>query len=162
MAGEGYRGSATGEAQWLISPRTTGQGITVPLPSVGRRWTIGRRCGRMGARQTAGSGRVSDAMARLSKRRCGSQRGDTIADRPPWETPGPPSYAARRSADISVLFLVPYRDRAATFALPGQCSGITRVISAWRQKHMPPLSPTTTTVLCLAASVHLVCRPRPW
>jgi len=110
----------------------------------------------------AGSGRVSDAMARLSKRRCGSQRGDTIADRPPWETPGPPSYAARRSADISVLFLVPYRDRAAAFALPGQCSGITRVISAWRQKHMPPLSPTTTTVLCLAASVHLVCGPRPW
>jgi len=29
------------------------------------------------------------------------------------------------------------------FALPGQCSVVTRVISARRQKHVPPLPPTT-------------------
>jgi len=32
---------------------------------------------------------------------------------------------------------------AAAFALPSRCSGITRVISARQQKHLPPLSSTT-------------------
>jgi len=47
--GGGYRGSATDEAQWPIGPQTTGWGIAAPSPPIGRRWTIGRRCGRMGA-----------------------------------------------------------------------------------------------------------------
>ena len=46
-----YKGSATGEAQWLIGPHTMGWGITVPLLPlpVRRRWTISRHRGRMGA-----------------------------------------------------------------------------------------------------------------
>jgi len=49
--GGSYKGSATGEAQWLIGPHTMGWGITVPLLPlpVRRRWTISRHRGRMGA-----------------------------------------------------------------------------------------------------------------
>ena len=47
-AGGGYGGSMTGEVQW---PSAHGQrtGELPPPPIVGRRWTIGRRHGRMGA-----------------------------------------------------------------------------------------------------------------
>jgi len=45
----GLQGSTTGEAQWMIGPRTTDRGIAVPHlpPPVRRRWTIGRRRGRI-------------------------------------------------------------------------------------------------------------------
>jgi len=63
----------------------------------------------------AGSGRVSCAVAHLSKSRLAARRRDAIADRMlgmgttiviiqgvvVWETTGPPSDAAGRSADIA-------------------------------------------------------------
>jgi len=66
-------------------------------------------------RKTAGSGRVSGAVAHVSKCRRAVQRGEAITadwtQTPGMGDPGPPLDAARRSADISVVFLVPYRGR---------------------------------------------------
>ena len=87
--GKRDRGSAT-----AIGPRTTGRGITASPPPVGHRWTISRRRG-VCARETAGSGRVSGALAtavvilrndgravaHLSKSRRAARRRDAIADR---------------------------------------------------------------------------------
>jgi len=43
---------ATGGVRWTVSPRTTGRRIASPFPpTVGRRWTIGRRRGWMGAKR---------------------------------------------------------------------------------------------------------------
>jgi len=39
--GGGYRGSATGEAQWPIGPRMTGRGIAAPSPSDTAGQTVG-------------------------------------------------------------------------------------------------------------------------
>jgi len=65
----------TGEAQRPSAPgRRAGE--SPPPPAVGRRWT------REGwARETASSGRVSCAVARLSKSRRAAQWRDVIADR---------------------------------------------------------------------------------
>ena len=72
-----------------------------------------------GRRETACSGRVSGAMAHVSKRRRAARRGGR--DRRPAltrrvrETRGPPSDAAGRSADISVVFLVPHATASVCF-----------------------------------------------
>jgi len=63
------------------------------------------------AHKMACSSCVSGAIAHLSKCRCGERRGDATADQGVWDTPGPPSDTAGRSAKISVLFLVPCRGR---------------------------------------------------
>ena len=98
------------------------------------------------ARETAGSGRVSAALVRVSKHRLGSRRADAIADRPPDTGDPRPTIRhgrmiGRHLSDLSCLLW--RQTEVAAFALTGQCSGVTRVISARRQKHLPPLSPTT-------------------
>jgi len=73
VRGERDRGSAT-----AIGPRTTGRGITASPPSD----TAGQSVDVAGgwARETAGSGRVSGAVAHLSKRRRAARPRDAIAD----------------------------------------------------------------------------------
>jgi len=74
--GERDRGSAT-----AIGPWTTGRGITA---SPCRTPLDNRSMSRAGwARETAGSGRVSGAVAHLSKSRRAARRRDAIADRMP-------------------------------------------------------------------------------
>ena len=108
--GEHDRGSAV-----VIGPRTTGRGITAsprrtPLDNDNRLTSLAGW-----AREMAISGRVSGAVAHLSKSRHAARRRDAIADRMlgmgttiviiqgvvVWETTGPPSDAAGRSADIA-------------------------------------------------------------
>jgi len=89
--GERDRGSAT-----AIGPQTTGQGITA---SPRRTSLDNRSTSCVGwARETAGSGRVSGAVAHVSKSRHAGRRRDAIADRMPGmggpEATGPPSDAA--------------------------------------------------------------------
>ena len=58
---------------------------------------------------------------------------------------------------LSGLSCFPQRQtEAAAFALPGQCSGVTRIISARRQKHLPPLPPTAYIHHCV------LWRPSIW
>jgi len=103
-------GGGYGEAQWPIGPRTTGRRIA-PLP--GRtpldNWSSLRVPGGW-ARLTAGSGRVSGAVAHVSKRELGTRRrgeSGSSTGRQVRETRGPPSYAAGRSTDISSLVNMP-------------------------------------------------------
>jgi len=74
-----YGGSATGECNghW---PADDGPGITAspPPPSDTAGQSVDVAAG--GARETAGSGRVSGAVAHLSKCRCAARRRDAIAD----------------------------------------------------------------------------------
>jgi len=89
----GYRGSATGEAQWPIGPRTAGQGIVGP-----RSDAAGQSVDVTGgwARQAAGSGWVSGTMAHLSKRRRAARRGKAIANQTGMPGTGDPRPAVRR------------------------------------------------------------------
>ena len=104
-SGGGYR-----EAQWPIGPWTTGRRIA-PLP--GR--TPLDNCSSLRApggwaRLTAGSGRVSGAVAHVSKHELGTRRrgeSGSSTGRQVRETRGPPSYAAGRSTDISSLVNMP-------------------------------------------------------
>ena len=75
------RGSATDEAKWPIGPQTTGWGIAAPSPPLSD--AAGQLVDVVGgwARKMAGSGRVSGAMAHLSKCRRVARRRNAIADR---------------------------------------------------------------------------------
>jgi len=126
----------TGEAQWPIGPRDGRPGNRHPSPSdTADNWSTSRDDGR--SRKTAGSGRVSVALAHLSKRRRAARRGHAIADLPPDAEYGRPQARRRMRPDdrptsqCSFLFPIEQTEVAA-FALPGRCSGITRVISARR------------------------------
>jgi len=117
-------------------------GESPPTP-IGHRWT---NSWHRWARETAGSGRVSATLVHVSKHRLGSRRADAIADRPadtgdPRPTIRHGRMIGRHLSDLSCLLW--RQTEVAAFALTGQCSGATRVISARRQKHLPPLSPTT-------------------
>ena len=87
---------------------------------------------------------------------------------------GPPSNTARWSADIASVGTRNVRDgrifhvtsalmrmwtvtEATAFALPGQCSGVNRVISA---QCLCSLQFKIHHFLCFVASVHLICGPR--
>jgi len=61
-----YGESATGEAQWSISPWTMGRGIVAPPSSDAAGQLIDVAGG--WARETVGSGQVSGAMVHVSKR----------------------------------------------------------------------------------------------
>ena len=82
---QGRRGSATREAQWLIGPWTTGRRIAAPSPldaagqlvNVAGKWT----------RKTAGSSRVSGAVALVSKRRLGTRQGMRLPPAPGYWRP---------------------------------------------------------------------------
>jgi len=76
-AGGGYVGAQPGKCSGHRPP-DDGPGNHRLPPPVGHRWTIAR--GRW-ARETVGSGRVSGAMAHLSKSRRVARRRDAIADR---------------------------------------------------------------------------------
>jgi len=98
-------GKGMGERNWgsttAIGPRTTGRGIT-PLPPVGRRWTISRRRGRDGCvkrRAAAGSQAPWRTCQKTDVQRDGGTR--SLTGCWVWETTGPPSDAAGRSADIA-------------------------------------------------------------
>jgi len=79
------RGQGTGDRDWgsttAIGPRTTDWGVTASL----RRTPLDNRStSRAGwGRETASSGRVSGAVAHLSKLRRAARRRDAIADRMP-------------------------------------------------------------------------------
>ena len=141
------------------------------LPPVGRRWT------REGwARETASSGRVSGAVAHLSKSRRAARRRDVIADRMlgmgdhrrggmmAVSTFDVCSNAAVNSDLVSCTDCIG-RLKQPFFALPGRLSVVTMVISSRRQKHLFPLPLPLryATVLCFAASasMRLECGPRP-
>ena len=116
--GGSYKGSATGEAQWLIGPHTMGWGITVPLlpppcQTPLDNQSTSREDGRVKRRAAA----RSLAPWRTCHNADMERDGDGRRDRQPAprrrvrETPGPLSDAAGRSANISVIFLVSYRGR---------------------------------------------------
>ena len=100
------------------------------------------------ARKTAGSSRVSGAVAHLSKSRRAARRSDAIANRPPDAGYGRPQARRRMrqndrpTSRCSFLFPIEQTE-AAAFALLGRCCGVTRVISSWWQKHLSPLPLTT-------------------
>ena len=106
--GGGYRGSATGEAQWLIGLWMAGRGIAVPPSSSD---AAGQSVDITGGweRKPAGRGRVSGTAVHLWKSRLGTQGGGRIADRMPGT--GDHTLAVGRSANISVIFFVTYRGR---------------------------------------------------
>jgi len=99
--GEGTGGARPGSAT-AIGPQTTDRGITASphQTSLDNRSTsrVGWAC------ETAGSGRVSSAVAHLSKSRRAARQRDAIADGCwVWETTGPPSDnrpTLRRSAHL--------------------------------------------------------------
>ena len=144
--GGGYRGNTTGEAQWLIGFRDGGPGNRRPSPSYATGQSVDVAGG--WARKMAGSGRVFGAVVHLSK-----IRRLTRAARQGARSPtGPQTLGAGDlrptvgrgqmiSRRLSALSCSLYRQtEVATFALPGRCSGVTRVISA---RHLPLLPPTT-------------------
>jgi len=110
-----------------------------------------------------GSNQVSGAVAHLWKHRLGARRGDEIADLPPdagyrrpqarrWmrlnnrptlRAVGTFDVCSNAAANSDLPCFLKRQTEAAAFALPGRYSGVTRVISARRQKHLPPLPPTT-------------------
>ena len=141
--GKGYRGSTTGEAQWPIGPRTTGRGIAVPPALPPPRRTMLREDGR--AKRWAAAGSPAPR-ALVKTQACSATWG---RDQRPPTGPGTLSMGGHRTAvgraqaigrhlsDLSCF--LQRQTEAAAFALPGRC----RVISAWRQKHLPPQSPNT-------------------
>ena len=168
MFGERDQGSTTAIGRWA--------GESPPPPPVGRRWT------REGwASETVSNGRVSCAVARLSKSTRAAERRDAIADRMLGMGDHRPAVERGRMmavgtfhvccntavySDLSCFLYTLYRQtEAAVFALPGRLNGVTMVISSRRQKHLfPLLLPLRyATVLCFAssASVRLECGPRP-
>jgi len=53
------------------------------------------------------------------------------------------------NSDLSCfLYTLQRPTEAAVFALPGRLSGVTMVISSWRQKHLFPLPPTALIRHC--------------
>ena len=100
--GGGLRRSVTGEAQRPSAPgRRAGESPPpprrTPLDNDNRLTSLAGW-----AREMAGSGRVSGAVAHLSKSRRAELRRDAIATGCwAWETTGPLSDAAGRSADIA-------------------------------------------------------------
>jgi len=53
------------------------------------------------------------------------------------------------NSDLSCfLYTLQRQTEAAVFALPGRLSGVTMVISIWRQKHLFPLPPTALIRHC--------------
>ena len=136
--GGGYRGSATGEVQWPIGPRTAGQGITARPPQtlLDNRSTM-RADGRAKRRAAAGS----PAPWRTCQNTGWERNEGTRSPTGPW-TPGkgnPQGQCQMRTDDR----LLQRQTEEPAFALPGHCSGITTVSSAQRQKHLAPLPPTT-------------------
>jgi len=90
-------------------------------------------------------------MAHLSECRRGARRGDAIADQMPGM--GDPRPAVRRGRMISRHLSarscsLQRQTEVAAFALPGRCSGVTRVISTRQQMFLPPLSPTIQICHC--------------
>jgi len=166
--GGGIRGSVTGEAQRPSAPRwRAGES---PPPSVGRCWTQ-----EGWARETVSSGRVSGAVAHLSKSRRAARRRDAIADRMLGMGDHRPAVGRCRPAHLmsaltrlrTVIFLVSYihcRSRLKRPFLHCRADSVASiVISSRQQKHLfpLPLQLRYATVLCFAASVHLECGPRP-
>ena len=80
-------------------------------------------------------------------RNAGWERDRACSRRPDslWEihrpTIGLSGTIGRHLSDLSCF--LQRQTEAATFALPGQSSDTTRVISAWWQQHLPSLPPTT-------------------
>jgi len=104
---EGYRGSATGDAQWPISPRCRAGESPCPPPL---------------------------CRAPLDNRLTSWADGCT-------QNGGQQPGVRTIGRYLSVLSCSLYRQtEVAAFALPGRCSGVTRVISA---RHLPLLPPTT-------------------
>jgi len=110
--GEGYRESAMADR-----PVDDGLGNRRATPSTSPSAAAGQSVNVAGGwvRKTAGSGRVSGAVAHLSKRTRAARRRKRNRRLAPRrqvrEITGLPSDVAGRSADISVVFLVPYRSR---------------------------------------------------
>ena len=94
--GGGYRGSATGEAQWPIGRREGNRRASPPRADV-----AGQSVSVVGgwARTLADSSWVSGTMAHLSNHRRGARWGDTIADRPPDAGYGRPQACCRTRPD---------------------------------------------------------------
>jgi len=132
-AGEGaYRGSATGEAQWPIGPPddrwenhhpplsdASGQSVDVAggmgMQNGGQQLGLQRH----GTRVNMQAGNATGGRYRRPARGYGRLQ----ARRRTWPVDWPTSRCLS-------CFL--YRQtEAAAFALPGRCSGVTRVISAW-------------------------------
>ena len=116
--GGGYSGSATDEAQWPIGPQTTGWGIAAPSPLSDAAGQLVDVVGGW-ARKMAGSGRVSSAVAHLSKRRHGARREVAITDLLRNTGYGRPqaSDAVRRSAESQCSFLFPIEARSVLVSL---------------------------------------------
>jgi len=98
------------------------------------------------ASKTAGSSWVSGTVAHVSKHRLGLRRRDAIADRPlgtgdPRPAIGHGRTIGRHLSGLS--FFLQRQTEVVAFALPARCSGITRVLSTRRHKHLPTLPPIT-------------------
>jgi len=144
--GGSYKGSATGEAQWLISPRTTGWGITVsllpppcqtPLDNRSTSWEDGR----VKRRAAAGSLALWRTCHNANMERDGGTQSPTSPQTP---SSGDPRPAVGQSADISVIFLVSYRGRLKRPHLHCRAKAVVLLVISTRwQKHLLPLPPTT-------------------
>ena len=116
------------------------------------------------ARVTAGGGRVFSAMAHLSTSRRAARRRDAIADQMLGMGDHRPAIGRGRmmavgtfdvcsnaavNSDLSCfLYTLQRQTEAAVFALLGQLSGVTMVISSRRQKRLFPLPPTALIRHC--------------
>jgi len=74
--------------------------------------------------------------------------GDATTDRPREAEYGKPQARLWRGRTIGrhlsgLSCFLQRQTEAVAFALQGRCIGVTRVISAWRQRHLPLLSHTT-------------------
>ena len=120
------RNVATGGARPMKrngrSARSRRDGKWPPLPPspIGRRWTIGRRRGRMGA-QNGGQRPGLQRRGTPVKTQAWSATGGRVHWPAPRhrvrETPGPPSDAARRSAESQCSFLFPIEARSVLVSL---------------------------------------------
>jgi len=136
-------GGATGEAQWRIGTRTTGRKIAPPP----RRTPLDNQS----TSRADGSAKWQAVAWCLepwcTHRNAGWERDRACSRRPDslWEihrpTIGLSGTIGRHLSDLSCF--LQRQTEAATFALPGQSSDTTRVISAWWQQHLPSLPPTT-------------------
>ena len=130
--GGSYKGSTTGEAQWLISPRTMGWGITVPLLPLPCQTPLDNQStswedGRMKRRAAAGSLALWRTCHNANMERDGGTRSPTGPQTPSSGDPRPAvgrgRTIGRHLSDLSCF--LQRQTEAAAFALPGRSSGVT-------------------------------------
>jgi len=152
-----YRGIVTGEAQWPISPQTAGREITV-LPPPRRTPLDNRSTSRADRRVKRRAAARSLAHVSTGWEHNGGTRSPTGTRK--RESTGAPSDTAGRSADLSVIFLVSYRDRLKRPHLHCRANAVLSAPGGRNICGRCTLPLRYATVLCFA-SVHPPVLRRP-